>query len=117
MTGYVALLALAYLLSEDRRRILWRTVLMGLALQLGLAEVLINLAAARGAVLVLNGAATALQDATDQGTAFLFGYLGGGPAPFGALPFHRGVLQRLTGAFAWLLRRTMGVGGAAASAS
>jgi len=140
--GFVALLVLAFLLSEDRRRIPWRTVLVGIALQIALAAVLINLSAARGAVLVLNGAATALQDATDQGTAFLFGYLGGGPPPFdvthraytvvlafkilplvllisalGALLFHWGVLQRLTGAFAWLLRRSMGVGGALALAA
>ena len=31
-----------------------------------------------------------------------------------SLLFHWGVLQRVTGAFAWLLRRTMGVGGALA---
>jgi CNT family concentrative nucleoside transporter len=79
----------------------------------------------------------ALQKATDSGTAFLFGYLGGGPLPFaethqGAslvlafkiLPLvlvisalssvllYWGVLPRITAAFAWVLRRSLGLGGA-----
>ena len=69
----------------------------------------------------------------------MFGYLGGPPLPFAethpgasfilafqALPlvltisalasllFYWGVLQRVTAAFAWLLRRSMGIGGALA---
>jgi CNT family concentrative nucleoside transporter len=140
--GFVALLALAFACSEDRARIRWRTVMAGVALQLALAVLLIHLSAARAVLLLLNDAATALQDATDAGTAFLFGYLGGANLPFpeprpgaavilafkilplvlvisalGALLFHWGVLQRLTGAFAWLLRRSMGVGGALALAA
>lgn len=142
LLGFAALLALAFICSENRRRIPWRTVLVGLALQLILAVLLIHLSAARSVVLLLNGAATSLQAATDTGTAFLFGYLGGAPPPFaeprpeytvilafkilplvlvisalGAVLFHWGVLQRLTGAFAWLLRRSMGVGGALALAA
>ena len=82
---------------------------------------------------------TRCKDATQTGTEFVFGYLGGPPLPFAeshpgasfilafqALPlvltisalasllFHWGVLQRVTGAFAWLLRRRMGIGGALA---
>jgi CNT family concentrative nucleoside transporter len=136
------LLALAWVLSEDRRGVHWRTVIAGLALQFLLALLLIHLSAAQAVVVVLNNLATALQDATDAGTAFVFGYLGGGALPFaetrpggafilafkilplvlvisalGSLLFHWGVLQRLTGAFAWLLRRSMGVGGALALAA
>jgi CNT family concentrative nucleoside transporter len=140
--GLLALLLVAFACSEDRRRIPWRTVAAGLALQLALAVLLIHLAAAQAAILLLNDAANALQTATDTGTAFLFGYLGGSNLPFpephpgaavilafkilplvlvisaiGAVLFHWGVLQRLTGAFAWLLRRSMGVGGALALAA
>ncbi len=136
------MLALAWVLSEDRRGVHWRTVIAGLALQFLLALLLIHLSAAQAVVVVLNNLATALQDATDAGTAFVFGYLGGGALPFaetrpggafilafkilplvlvisalGSLLFHWGVLQRLTGAFAWLLRRSMGVGGALALAA
>ena len=142
LLGMAALLALAFILSEDRRGIRWRTVLAGLVVQLVLAVLLIHLAAAQTVILALDDVATALQDATDAGTAFVFGYLSGGPLPFaeihpggsfilafkvlplvlvisalGALLFHWGVLQRLTGAFAWLLQRSMGVGGALALAA
>jgi concentrative nucleoside transporter, CNT family len=139
LLGLAALLAIAWALSEDRRRIPWRTVIAGVLLQWLLALLLIGFPPASSAIFLLNRGATALQDATQVGTNFLFGYLGGPPLPFAeshpgasfilafqALPlvltisalasllFHWGVLQRVTGAFAWLLRRAMGVGGALA---
>jgi CNT family concentrative nucleoside transporter len=86
--------------------------------------------------LLLNEGVEALQKATNAGTGFVFGYLGGGPLPFTenqpgsafifafrALPmvlvvsalatllFYWGVLQRIVQVFAWVLRRTVGVGG------
>jgi CNT family concentrative nucleoside transporter len=88
---------------------------------------------------MLTRAVDALQRATDAGSGFVFGYLGGGTLPFAethpgasfvlafkilplvlvisalsALLFYLGILQRVTGAFAWLLRRTLGLGGALA---
>jgi CNT family concentrative nucleoside transporter len=137
--GILALLALAWILSENRRAIAWRTVLGGIALQWALALLLIGFPPATRAVLLVNHAADALQRATDAGTSFVFGYLAGPPFPFAeshpgaafilafkALPlvltisalasllFHWGILQRVLAAFAWLLRRTLGVGGALA---
>ena len=134
--GLATLLAFAWLISEDRRRVPWRTVATGVALQLALAVLLIGIPAANRAMFLLNDAASALQRATETGTGFVFGYLAGPPLPFAethpgasfilafqALPlvltisalasllFHWGVLQRITAGFAWLLRRTMGIGG------
>ncbi len=142
LAGFPLLLGLAWALSEDRRAIPWRTVLAGIVLQIALAVLLTRVAAARDAVLLLVRAANALQRATDQGTAFLFGYLGGGPLPFqethpggafilafqilplvlvisaiSALMFQWGVLQAITGAFAAVLRRTLGVDGPLALAA
>ncbi|HET8996936.1 MAG TPA: nucleoside transporter C-terminal domain-containing protein [Acetobacteraceae bacterium] len=139
LLGFVALLALAWLCSEDRRGIQWRTVVAGVALQILLAMLLLGVPPATHAVFALNDAATALQNATDAGSRFVFGYLAGPPLPFAeshpgasfilaiqALPlvltisalasllFYWGILQRITGAFAWLLRRVMGIGGALA---
>ena len=139
LLGSVALLAIAFLLSEKRGRVPWRTVAAGVALQWLFAVLLTGFTPARAFILLLNDAATALQDATDKGTGFVFGYLGGGALPFvethpgasfilafKALPlvlvfsalasvlFYWGVLQRVTAAFAWLLRRVMGIGGALA---
>jgi CNT family concentrative nucleoside transporter len=133
------ILAIAWAFSADRRAIPWRTVAGGVALQVALGLLLIRFPPARATVFALDGVANALQTATDAGTAFLFGYLGGGRLPFvenppgsafilafkalplvlvisalSALLFHWGVLQRVAGAFAWLLRRTLGVGGALA---
>ncbi len=142
LLGYPALLALTWACSENRRAIRWRTVGAGVALQLALALLLIAFTPAQRAVLLLNGAAEALQTATDAGTAFLFSYLGGGPLPFpelrpgssvilafkilplvliisalSAVLFHWGVLQRVVALFAAALRRAMGLDGPVALAA
>ena len=135
--GGAALLALAWLLSEDRWHVPWRTVVSGVALQAVLALLLLKVPPAVSVVALANRAAHAVQTATEAGTGFVFGYLGGGPLPFAetqpgasfilafnALPmvlvisalaalfFHWGLMQKVTGAFAWLLRRWMGISGA-----
>ena len=137
IAGIGVVLAVAWGLSEDRRAVPWRTVAGGMALQVALALVLIGFPPATRAVLALNDAVHALQTATDAGTRFVFGYLGGPPYPFvepfpgaafvlafralplvlvisalAALLFHWGVLQLVARGFAWVLRRTLGVGGA-----
>lgn len=134
--GIASLLLLAWLLSENRRAIAWRTVAVGIALQVGLALVLIGIPAANKVLYLLNAAAEALHHATTVGTTFVFGYLAGPPLPFteirpgasfilafqalpmvltisalAALLFHWGVLQRIVSGFAWVLRRLMGVSG------
>jgi CNT family concentrative nucleoside transporter len=134
--GLASLLLLAFLCSEDRRRIPWRTVAAGVLLQIGFALLLVGVRGANRVMFWLNDAANALHDATLVGTQFVFGYLGGGALPFAethpggsfilafqALPmvltisalasllFYWGVLQRITAAFAWLLRRSMGISG------
>ena len=82
---------------------------------------LLKIAAIQSLFLYLNGLVLALQDATRAGTSFVFGYLGGGPPPFGEsypgaslilglLPEMAGAsltLERMLGwimtPFAWLL--------------
>jgi CNT family concentrative nucleoside transporter len=134
--GVFALLAIAWLFSEDRWRIPWRTVIGGVVLQLAGALLLIGVPGANRAMFVLNDAASALQRATETGTVFVFGYLAGPPLPFAethpgasfilafqALPlvltisalasllFYLGILPFVTGLFARLLRRVLGIGG------
>ncbi len=142
LAGWLGLLVLAWVLSEDRRTVPWRVVAGGVVAQLALASALIGIPATRLVISALNGAVLALQTATDDGTAFLFGYLGGGPLPFteihpgssliiafkilplvlvvsalSALLFHLGILQRVTGAFALVLRRLTGIDGPVALAA
>ena len=134
--GPGSLLLLAFLCSESKRRIAWRTVIGGVALQIAFALLLIGVPGTDKAMFWLNDAANALHAATLVGTQFVFGYLGGGAPAFAethpgasfilafqALPlvltisalasllFHWGVLQRITAVFAWLLRRSMGISG------
>ena len=87
LLGISFLLVLAWALGERRRgdrerRIPWRTVVVGLGLQATLAVLLLRFPPASHVLLLLNRAALALQQATDRGTAFVFGYLGGGALPF-----------------------------------
>ena len=137
--GFLSLLALAWLCSENRRAIQWRPVIAGVALQIALALLLLGFPPATRAIFALNDAANALHNATQTGAVFVFGYLAGPPLPFAenhpgasfilalqALPmvltisalasllFYWGILQRITAAFAWLLRRVMGISGALA---
>jgi CNT family concentrative nucleoside transporter len=137
LLGIVVLLGVAWALSEDRRRVPARLVVGGLALQFGVALLLLKLPGAATVFAALNQLVLALQQATEAGTGFVFGHLGGGPAPyelahpehsfvlaFRALPlvlvigalsallFHWRVLPLLVRGLAWLLRRSLGVGGA-----
>jgi concentrative nucleoside transporter, CNT family len=135
--GVFALTAIAWAFSEDRRRWEPRLVLAGLGMQLLLALLLLKLPLFRDLFLGLNDLILALQEATLAGTAFVFGYLGGGAAPFevtapahqfilafralplvlvmsalSALLFYWRVLPWLVGGFSWLLQRSLGIGGA-----
>jgi concentrative nucleoside transporter, CNT family len=134
--GLAALLLLAWALSEDRFRVPYRVVIVGVLLQFALAVLFLRFKPAAHAFLLLNDGVGALQRATDAGTGFVFGYLGGGPLPFAetqpgasfifafrALPlvlvisalatllFYWGIMQRIVQAIAWVLRRSVGIGG------
>ncbi len=140
--AHIVLLALAFLCSENRRDINWRLVLSAVALEVSLAVLLLHAPPVRIALGYANDAANALQRATETGTGFVFGYLGGAALPFtesapgaayviafralpmvlvisalSALLFHWGVLQKITSGFAWLLRRALGIGGPLALAT
>ena len=135
--GFLVLHGLAWVVSENHRGVAWRPVLAGMGLTLVLAALLLKLPPVADAFLVLNRAVEALERATQAGTSFVFGYLGGAPLPyeerpatssfilaFRALPlvlvisalssllFYWRVLPWVVRLFARLLERTMGVGGA-----
>lgn len=134
--GIFALLAIAWAFSENRRAVNMREAAIGLAVTVLLAVVFMLSPWMAQAVGWLNAGVDSVAAATRAGTAFVFGYVGGGPAPFEivtpsaafvfafqALPvvlvvsalttllFHWGVLQPLVAGFSVLLNRTMGVSG------
>ena len=84
--GFLAIIAIAWLFSEDRRGVPWRIVVSGAALQIVLAAALLKLPLFRDLFLALNELLSALEQATQEGTRFVFGFLGGGPQPFEERP-------------------------------
>jgi concentrative nucleoside transporter, CNT family len=137
LVGFFLLHVLAWAVSEDRRTVAWRTVIAGMLLTFGLGLLLLKAPYAKDVFLALNGALDALEKATRDGTAFVFGFLGGGPLPFAetypgasfvlafralplvlvvsalsALLFHWRVLPWIVRGFSLVLEKTMGVGGA-----
>lgn len=135
--GILAIIAVAWAFSENRAAFPWRTVVTGLALQIALALLLLKVQPARDALFSLNGIVDALTQATRAGTSFVFGYLGGGDAPFsvasprnltnfafGILPlvivisalsallWYWRVLPLIVNGLSWGLRKIMRIGGA-----
>src|SRR6266446_2516169 len=127
LAGIAGLIALAWLLSENRRAVPWRAIVVGLGLQVLLGVVLLRFSPVKTAFLKINDALLVLERATQAGTSLVFGYLGGGPAPFAvsdaasnfvllisalsALLFYWGVLPAVVRGISWLLERSMRVGG------
>jgi CNT family concentrative nucleoside transporter len=135
--GVFALLAIAWALGENRRAVSLRQAAIGLVVTVLTAVALIKLPVVAHAFGVINDAVGAIAAASRAGTSFVFGYLGGAALPFDlkapgadfilafqALPvvlvmsvlttllFYWRVLPPVVRGMAWLLERTLGVGGA-----
>ncbi|MBI5815081.1 MAG: nucleoside:proton symporter [Nitrospinae bacterium] len=134
--GFIVLVAFAWVVSENRRKVDARIVIAGSLLQIGLAALILNFPPIKSLFLLLNEMVGALERSTVAGTSFVFGYLGGGPLPFdeknpgmtfifafrglplvlvisalSSLLFYWRILPVIVRAFAWALRKTMGVNG------
>ena len=80
--GLVVLTGIAFLLSENRRRIDFKWIAAGLVLQFAVAALLLNVPFFMDIFIFLNRVVLALDEATRAGTAMVFGYGGGGSLPF-----------------------------------
>jgi len=126
----------AWVFSENRKRINLRTIITGIGLQVVLALLLLKLPGSQVVFLWLNEAVKALEESTNAGTGFVFGYLGGAALPFdekipgssyilafrglplvlvisalSALFFYWRIMPAVVRLFSWVLRRIMGIGG------
>ncbi len=135
--GIFALLAIAWLISEDRRAVGRKQAAIGLAVTFLTAVLMLKLPGATRLFAAADGAVNAIAQATRAGTSFVFGYLGGGQLPFElkipgaefvlalqALPivlvmsvlttllFYWRILPPIVRGFSWLLERTLKIGGA-----
>jgi concentrative nucleoside transporter, CNT family len=135
--GFVMLFAFAWVLSEKRGAVQWRTVFGAITLQVVLCVLMFKFPYFKDMADVLNNVLNGLQAATREGTKFVFGYIGGADTPFTAtqpqnsfvlatmalplvivvsalssLLFYWKILPAIVNAFSWVLKRTIGVGGA-----
>ena len=142
LTGIALTLFICWVASEDRSRFPWRLALGALIVQVGLVFLLFGLPAARGVVAAISDGVDGLSAATAEGTQFVFGYLGGGDQPYvltnprspfvfafqvlplilvisalSALLWHWGILKLIIRGFGLLFEKTMGMGGASATAT
>lgn len=136
--GLFVFVLLAWLLSENKKKVCFKTIGAGLLLQFGLAIVLLKLNVFKQLFVFLNKVVLILSQATQDGTSFVFGYLGGGELPFTeafpgssfilafqALPliltisalssllFYLGVLPFLVKMISKVLQKVMSIGGSA----
>lgn len=134
--GLIAMIAVAWALSNNRRQFPWRTVLTGLSLQFGFALLILKTPFGAGIFRVLQRAFDKLGDVSMEGAAMVFGPLANSAAlgkafgPENALVFavivaatiifisalstalyHYGILQRVVRAMAWVMQRAMRTSG------
>jgi CNT family concentrative nucleoside transporter len=135
--GILAILGLAWLISENRRAVNWRQAGIALGVTLLLALIMLKVPKAEVVFALINDAVNAIATATRAGTSFVFGYVGGGPLPFEvkeptatfilgfqALPvvlvmsvlssllFYWGIMPPIVRGFSKALEKTLDVGGA-----
>lgn len=73
--GMVVLCGIAWLTSEQRRVVPWRTIAWGIGLQLILGLLVFQVPLTRSLLVVLSDAINSILDATEAGARFLFGPL------------------------------------------
>lgn len=84
LTGLFAFIGIAWLMSENRRAVPVKTVIVGLFLQIIIGVVLLKVPISRELFLWLNRMVLFIQEAARAGTSMTFGYLGGAALPFEA---------------------------------
>ena len=82
IVGFIGLILLAIPFSNNRKAINYKTIFLGILFQLALGFALIKVPFITQFFAYLAEGVSALQAATTEGTKFVFGYLGGGEAPF-----------------------------------
>ena len=130
VAGLALLIGILFAFSSNRRAIDWKLVGKGILLQFVLALAILHLSWVSSAFDAVGKGFVALLGYTREGSLFLFGDLVGRVDTFGylfafqvlptiiffsaisSLLFHFGILQRIVGAFAWVMKRTLRLSGA-----
>ncbi len=135
--GIFVFIVIAWLVSEKRSAIQPKIIVAGLLAQFLLGLLLLKTPGVQEIFLSLNALVNAVSQATEAGTSFVFGFLGGGNAPydttqpansfilaFRALPlvlvisaissllYYWRVLPLVIKVFSWALQKSLGISGA-----
>ena len=123
--GLFAMVGIAWLFSKHRDRVPWRVIGWGIGLQVSFGVLVMKTDVGLRLFAVLNDLVIALLGFTAQGTEFIFGDFASEKftIAINVLPtiiffsslmtilYHLGIMQRLVGVFAWVMRRTMRTSG------
>ena len=130
LLGMAVFIGIAYAFSSNRKRIDWRLVGTGMALQLVFGVLVLRVDIVRGIVDAIGNFFVKILDFNRAGAEFLFGGLVTNTQTFGflfafnvlptiiffsaltSLLFYLGILQRIVYAFAWAMSKTMKLSGA-----
>lgn len=126
--GMAILLAICYLLSKNRKAIDWKMVGIGIGLQIVLAFGITQVEGIRSVFEWVVRFFSVMIQSSQQSSQFLFGDLAKPGTPYGfafmVLPtiiffsalssvlYYLGILQKVVGGFAWLMRKTLRLSGA-----
>jgi CNT family concentrative nucleoside transporter len=136
LLGWFTMIAVAWMISYNRKLFPWRTVVWGIGLQFTLALLILNTQAGKDFFIVAGKVVQKLIQFSTEGTKFVFGPLADSDLlgkTFGAehglvfailvtgtvvivsalssLFYHWGILQRVVRAFAFVMRKAMGTSG------
>jgi CNT family concentrative nucleoside transporter len=128
LLGLVAIMAVCWLMSYDRKRIDWKLVAGGLVMQLVFALAVLYVPFIGALLEGLGKIFVKLMDFTQEGLDFLLGPYASKANGFSfllhSLPiviffsalvsmfYHWGIIQKIVGVFSWILRRFMNISGA-----
>lgn len=139
--GLLVFIAIAVACSEQRKVPSWKLLAAGLGLQFVIAFVVFRFSFVQQFLSILNDGVSAIVRATEEGSLFIFGYLGGDPAnvnyPFvvedtsstvilafrllpliliftvlSAILWHYRILPAIVRGFSFVLQRSLGITGA-----
>ena len=128
MMGMLVLLLIAYLFSNDRKQIAWKTVGLGLLTQIIIAIGVLKISWVKGLFEGLGGFFISVLEYTGEGAKMLLGEFGdvdryGFIFVFQALPviiffsalssilYYFGIIQKVVGFLAWVLTRLLKISG------
>jgi len=123
--GLFAMVGIAWLFSKHRDRVPWRVIVWGIGLQVSFGVLVMKTDFGLRVFAILNDLVLALLGFTAEGTEFIFGDFASEKftIAINVLPtliffsslmtilYYLGIMQRLVGVFAWVMRRTMKTSG------